>query len=164
MVTKIYLCFSASSYGHHRLPRAPGMNTRLSLDATDHVTWILASHWTLFLSPGATHGKWDEHSDLHFLRLQPPRGDLLVARRGQDLQHGVPGEELSDEFFHWNFVAMHYFSALQGCCHQMCPTKSSHISKNFNILKRFFSPYPNTAWQPTFPVFSKMMKKHQKWI
>ena len=50
------------------------------------------------LSPGATHGKWDKHGDLHFLRLQPTRGDLLVARRGQDLQHGVPGEGVMSSF------------------------------------------------------------------
>ena len=62
-----------------------------------HWPALTDAQWSLCLSPGATHSQRDEHGDVHLLRLQPPRCDLLVAGRGQDLQHGVPGERVSDQ-------------------------------------------------------------------
>ena len=41
--------------------------------------------------PGAPHRQHHQHAVLHQLRLQPARGHLLVARRGQDIQLRLPG-------------------------------------------------------------------------
>ena len=121
----------------------------VTIDSPGPQVWILASHWSLLIT-------WHEYSP-PIGHYSVPRSHSQQMRRTQWLAlptapthpRWSPGGSTgsrsptwsprwaSDEFFHWKFVAMHYFSALQGCCHQMCPTKSSHISKNFNIWRAF---------------------------
>ena len=138
---------------------SPGPQVCFALIGPNSFRWLLIGQWLMSLTD-------------HFVCPQEPltanqTNTVTCTSYGSNppavISWWLDGVKISNMdsqvLFHWNFAA------LLCCFARMFPSNvlKAHVSKNYTILKRFFSPNPDTAWQLTFPVFSKMMKKHQKW-